>query len=347
MTLLDAAEAVLAEAGKPLHYQDLASQMLSRGLWTTRGVTPANTVFARIWTDIRDRGDSSRFTKLGKGMFGLRNWNSATVKEPLEETSEPNGESLTDDSSPLATATLSFLDAAEKVLEQENEPTHYKDITRRIRRLNLVATGGRTPEATLYSQFMNDINRATRRGEVSRFVRQGKGYFGLTRWERHGLAFEIELSNRAVREELKDQLLEMSPYAFQDLIGRLLTAIGFVDVEVTGKGPDGGIDVRGTLVVGDVIRTTMAVQVKRWKSNIQKPIVQQVRGALGAHDQGLIITTSDFGSGARNEAKQPNKIPVALMNGDQLVALLTEYQIGVRRTQHELLELGDPEDEDV
>ena len=43
---------------------------------------------------------------------------------------------------------------------------------------------------------------------------------------------------------------------------------------------------------------------KRWKANVQAPTVQQVRGALGAHDQGLIITTSDFSAGARAEARQ-------------------------------------------
>jgi restriction system protein len=84
----------------------------------------------------------------------------------------------------------------------------------------------------------------------------------------------------------------------------------------------------------------MAVQVKRWKNNIQTPTVQQVRGALGTHEQGLIITTSDFSSGAQTEAERPNAVPVGLMHGEQLVALLVEHDIGVRRTAHDLLELS-------
>ena len=90
----------------------------------------------------------------------------------------------------------------------------------------------------------------------------------------------------------------MDPGDFEELIGTLLTKLGFEDVEVTARSNDGGIDVRGTLVTGDVIRTRMAVQVKRWKANVQTPIVQQVRGSLGTHEQGLIITTSDFSKGA-------------------------------------------------
>ncbi len=193
---------------------------------------------------------------------------------------------------------------------------------------------------------MNDINRANRRGETPRFVRQGRGIFGLTRWEQHGLIDQIEQHNRAVRNELQDRLLEMSPDAFEDLVGHLLVAIGFEDVQVTGRSGDDGIDVRGVLVVGDVIRTRMAVQVKRWSRNIQSPTVQQVRGSLGTHDQGLIITTSDFSSGAREEAEKVDRTPVALMNGKQFVALLVEHNIGVTRDRYDIIDLSDIDEDD-
>ncbi len=83
------------------------------------------------------------------------------------------------------------------------------------------------------------------------------------------------------------------------------------------------------------------MQVKRWRQNIQSPVVQQVRGSLGAHEQGLIITTSDFSKGARDEAERADATPVALMNGEQLVALLVESEIGVRRTPVQLIEVGE------
>ena len=130
---------------------------------------------------------------------------------------------------------------------------------------------------------------------------------------------------------------------FEELIARLLAEIGFEDIEVTKRSGDGGIDVRGTLVVGDVIRTRMAVQVKKWKpkNNVQAPVVQQVRGSLGTHEQGLIITTSDFSPGARKEAARPDATPVALMNGEQLVLLLVEHNIGVSRRTHDLIEIDE------
>ncbi len=87
----------------------------------------------------------------------------------------------------------------------------------------------------------------------------------------------------------------------------------------------------------------IAVQVKRWKRNVQASVVQQVRGSLGAHEQGLIITTSDFSSGARKEAGRPDAIPVGLMNGEQLVLLLAEHGIGISRQSHDLFEFEDEE----
>lgn len=134
--------------------------------------------------------------------------------------------------------------------------------------------------------------------------------------------------------------------SFKNLIGRLLAELGFEAVEVTRRSQDGGIDVRGTLVVGDVIRTQMAVQVKRWKlkNHVQAPVIQQVRGSLGTHEQGLVITTSDFSAGAKREAERPNAVPVALMSGEKLVELLAEYQVGIKRQAHDLFEI---EEEDA
>lgn len=217
---------------------------------------------------------------------------------------------------------------------------HYRAITDKVLELGLVNTKGLTPEATLYAQILTETKRRARRGDVPRFVFHGKGIIGLAKWEAGGLAFQIELHNADVRKKLHASLQAMNPPEFEELIVQLLVALGFEDVSLTPASGDGGIDVRGTLVVGDVVRTQMAVQVKRWRRNVQAPIVQQVRGSLGTHEQGLIITTSDFSKGAREEAARPNAVPVGLMNGEQLVALLVENNIGIQRTTYQLIELG-------
>ena len=190
---------------------------------------------------------------------------------------------------------------------------------------------------------ITEIKRQQKRGERPRFVQHGRGYIGLSQWMGRGLAFQIEQHNHQVRKALRERLLAMKPGEFEELISQLLAEMGFEMVEVTKLSGDGGIDVRGTLVVGDVVRIKMAVQVKKWKlkNNILAPVVQQVRGSLGAHEQGLIITTSDFSAGAIKEAAQPDKTPIALMNGEQLVMLLMEHGIGVHRSTPDLFEIDE------
>ena len=244
---------------------------------------------------------------------------------------------------------MSFLDAAEKVLSIQTDEMsmHYKEITDSAIEMGLISSDGKTPEATMSAQLSVDISKNKKRGTLSRFVRHGKGVFGLSKWQPVGIALQIQKHNQRVQDELLRELKSMPPYEFEELVSKLLVAIGFEDVEVTRSHGDGGIDVRGTLVVGGSVKTQMAVQVKRWKNNVQAPVVQQVRGSLGAHERGLIITTGDFSNGAMTEAQSPYKDPIGMMNGKQLVQQLTEFQIGIHRTSYDLIELGDPDSDPV
>ena len=346
MDALTATAQIFAEKAEPMATGEITRLILERGLWQTAGKTPEQTVNASLAVDIKRRGDTSLFQRTSPGHFALRAWGlpELHIKSGDAKTKVMPGKQK---AKPEAIPTKSFTDAAEEVLLEfgEKRPMHYRAITTKALGLKLIKTQGQTPEATLYAQILTEIGRQTRRGDNPRFSKHGKGYVGLSRWMGSGLAFQIEQHNLAVRKKLHAQLLN-NPFAeFEKLVGQLLVALGFEDVTVTGKTGDGGIDVRGTLVVGDVIRTRMAVQVKRWKNNVQAPTIQQVRGSLGTHEQGLIVTTSDFSAGARSEAERPDAIPVALMSGDQLVALLVEHSIGIRRESHYLIELGEAEDE--
>jgi len=340
-TAVDAIRRVLAEANGPLHYREITQRILKQGYWQTDGKTPEATISAQLTVSINRHGSESPFRRVGRGLFEL-NANGVPTLAAIDTVPEARrGKGLATRGGKM----LSFTDAAEHVLQHADNrrPMHYRDITARALEQHLLNTSGLTPDATMYAQIMQENQRRSRRGERPRFERYGKGMVGLSAWHGEGLAYQIEEHNREVRKKLHRQLQKMLPDAFEDLIGRLLAEIGFEKVQVTGRQGDGGIDVRGTLVVGEVIRTRMAVQVKRWKNNVQAPTVQQVRGSLGAHEQGLIITTSDFSSGARTEAERPDAIPVALMNGEQLISLLVENEVGVAKKSYHLIELGETE----
>ncbi|HSW47348.1 MAG TPA: HTH domain-containing protein, partial [Phycisphaerae bacterium] len=307
MDVKRAAVQVLQEAKEPLTAKAIARRALELGLWQTEGKTPDATVAARIYSDIKSLGDRSPFVRSGPGAFALRDAApaAASAANPLLVTPAAPG--------PKPVTKYSFTDAAEMVLEKcgDKKPMHYREITQKALELEWIVTEGKTPEATMYAQILMEVNRYQTRGEQPRFVRRRGGYVSLSRWMGEGLTLEIEQHNKRVREELHKTLLAMDPTAFEELIGRLLAEIGFDDIEVTQRSNDGGIDVRGTLVTGEVIRTRMAVQVKRWKpsNRVQAQVVQQVRGSLGTHEQGLIITTSEFSAGARTEAARPNAVP--------------------------------------
>ena len=100
----------------------------------------------------------------------------------------------------------------------------------------------------------------------------------------------------------------------------MLAEIGYESVEVTRYSGDGGIDVRCTLVVEDVVRIIVAVQVKKWiLRNNQSPIVNQVRGNLCAHEQRLVIANSEFSKSVGGESAHADKTPIAFMDGEQCV----------------------------
>jgi len=336
MGVREAAALVLKEVGSPLHAREIAKRILAKKLWKSTGKTPHQTVAARLYMDIKQNGGSSPFVLTAPQTFALR---SSHAVPPRQD----DGQERERGSSPKpAVKTFSFMDSAEKVLERfgNKQPMHYRTITKKALEHGWLKTEGRTPEASMYAQILTEIRRYQKRGEQPQFVQHGKGYVGLSRWMGQGLAFEIEQHNKKVRQALRKRLLEMKWEEFEELITHLLAEVGFEEIEMTGRSGDGGIDVRATLVVGDVIRTRMAVQVKKWKRNVQAPIVQQVRGSLGTHEQGLIITTSDFSPGARQEAARPDAVPVALMNGEHLVVLLVENGIGITRRSHDLIELS-------
>ena len=328
MSALDAVANVLGAAGGPLRVDEITARVLAGGQWVSKGKTPAATIEAQLATEIKKHGDASRFVRTAPRTYGVRDWPKQTLVLPASPE------------------THSFTDAAEAILAAADtrEPMHYRELTERALAAGMLSTKGLTPHQTMYSQLITEMARRTRRGEDQRFARYPAGLFGLARWAKPGLVGQIARHNREVRRRLHERLRSMDPGAFESLIGELLDALGFTDVIVTRRSGDGGIDVRAVLVVGDVIRTEMAVQVKRWKANVQAPVVQGVRGSLGAHDRGLIVTTGEFSPGARAEAARPNAAPVALMNGEELVALLVEHEIGVRRAPQELLELTEAGD---
>ncbi len=141
----------------------------------------------------------------------------------------------------------------------------------------------------------------------------------------------IQHQKQRVREQVRAHLHEMDPYAFEHLIRRLLEEMGYDDVEVTKASNDKGVDVVGKIEVG-ITSVQEVVQVKRVKSNVQRPVLDALRGSLHRWkaQRGTIITTSGFSKGTQAAAFEPGAAPITLIDGDKLVELLIDNGIGVR-----------------
>jgi restriction system protein len=132
------------------------------------------------------------------------------------------------------------------------------------------------------------------------------------------------------RESLLDLLMSVPPEAFERLCQRILRESGFIEVEVTGKTGDGGIDGHGTMRLGGLISFNVLFQSKRRKGNIGPEVVRDFRGAMiGRADKGVIITTGGFTRDAKKEATRDGAPPVDLIDGELLVEKLKELRLGV------------------
>ena len=133
------------------------------------------------------------------------------------------------------------------------------------------------------------------------------------------------------RETLSEALLSMSPDAFERLCQRLLRESGFIEVNVTGRSGDGGIDGRGIIRLAGMISFPVVFQCKRYTNNVSAGTVRDFRGAMaGRADRGLILTTSGFTGDAQKEATRDGVPPIDLIDGELLMDRLEELGLGVR-----------------
>jgi hypothetical protein len=77
LTWRKAIDKILASSPTPLHYNEITEQIISEGLRTTVGATPAATVNAQISTSIKHDGETSPYIRVSKGTFTLKNRESS------------------------------------------------------------------------------------------------------------------------------------------------------------------------------------------------------------------------------------------------------------------------------
>ena len=144
------------------------------------------------------------------------------------------------------------------------------------------------------------------------------------------------------RVVLLDAVRNIEPSKFERLCQRLLRESGFIDVEVTGRSGDGGIDGRGIIRFAGLIGFPVLFQCKRYSgsSTVTPSQIRDFRGAMtGRADRGLIITTGGFTQEAQREATRDGAPPIDLIDGSLLVEKLKELELGVKTRLVEVVEV--------
>jgi restriction system protein len=133
------------------------------------------------------------------------------------------------------------------------------------------------------------------------------------------------------RERVNAYLVEtLTSDAFERLIQRILRETGFVQVEVTGKSGDGGIDGRGIAKINGILSFRVVFQCKRYRGAVGTSEIRDFRGAMqGRADKGLFITTGYFTRDAIKEATRDGAIAIDLVDGEKLAEKLRELGLGL------------------
>lgn len=147
----------------------------------------------------------------------------------------------------------------------------------------------------------------------------------------------LENAYQNLRNELAESLIEQvkgnSPDFFEHLVVRLLVRMGYGGSikdagQAIGKSGDEGID--GIIKEDKLGLDTIYIQAKRWENPVSRPEIQKFVGALHGQraKKGIFLTTSTFSSSAIDYVSKIDP-KVVLIDGEQLVQLMIDYNLGV------------------
>lgn len=144
-----------------------------------------------------------------------------------------------------------------------------------------------------------------------------------------------------VKIDLLARLKTLDPYLFQRVILILLQKMGYGDFEETSRGADGGID--GIINQDRLGVERIYMQAKRYADG--QVGGREMTNFIGAITRdrvrkGIFVTTSTFGQQALENAKNAGN--VILVDGEKLVELMMEYNVGVQiRSTYEVKEVDE------
>ena len=248
-------------------------------------------------------------------------------------TEEQRQEMLDSGKSTVARSRISWALAYQKQAAAINNPSrgHY-EITQRGQ--ELLDSPERPIDTRMLGRFEEFQDFRERSGTKATQTAEDEGEDDSSLSPDEQLASAAKAIRAEVQSQLLEQLKQVDPYRFEQVVVDVLKAMGYgVDrtgsSRVTSGSGDEGID---GIIDEDVLGLdSIYVQAKRWQGQVGRPEVQGFAGALQGQNarKGVMITTSSFSGPAIGYADSLANSKVVLIDGVRLAGLMYDYGVGV------------------
>ena len=179
MKSLDDIEITLLQARSPLSAATIVEHLAAKGLWQSTATDPAASIAGLIASDMKK--GSSRFVKLGNGIYGLmlseKNMIGPpeTAPEPLVTLQAPQH---------IESKGLGYCDAAVEVLRRSGKPMHGGAIRNEMIAQALIKHGKCPTVRTVVGVISDEVNGSKGRHSGNPRLRStSTGCYGLVEWE--------------------------------------------------------------------------------------------------------------------------------------------------------------------
>lgn len=127
-----------------------------------------------------------------------------------------------------------------------------------------------------------------------------------------------------------DIINSLDEQQFKNFCLTFFTSLGLRNIESVHALPSGGVTGKGTIELGIVMSYHFVFLGKQHIGVVPEKVIQELRDVMeNQTNKGLILTTGSFSRQAKREAKIKGKVPVDLIDSDNLIHRLKNMQLRI------------------
>jgi len=207
-------------------------------------------------------------------------------------------------------------------------------------------------QATIRDTLRRRLNNLVERGYVDRegvtYIITKKGLDYAEQFtqadldQKRDVVRAIKAFNHEQMHKLCSLLAFMQQKDFEFLVLELLESMGYEDIMITRESGRKGVEVTASIQFG-ISTVTEVIHVIRYQTSTGRPALDQLREAVSRHGcfRGTLVSLGRFTRECKEAALVPDVVQVKLINGEHLLMLLSENNIGVTRQSVVLYHIDD------